>query len=49
VLVETGPGPSQEPDAALVRLNFVAIMSALDAMASGQVQHADPARYESLR
>jgi hypothetical protein len=48
VLIETGPWPSLEPDAALVRLNFVAVMSALDAMASGQVQHADPARYESL-
>ena len=27
VLIETGPWPSAEPDAALVRLNFVAILS----------------------
>ncbi len=48
VLIETGPWPSQEPDGALVRLNFVAIVAALDALASGQVERADPARYESL-
>jgi hypothetical protein len=48
VLIETGPWPSQEPDAALVRLNFIAILSALDALATGQVERADPRRYESL-
>ena len=48
VLIETGPWPSEEMDAALVRLNFVAIISALDALASGRVHKADAARYESL-
>jgi zinc carboxypeptidase len=48
VLIETGPWPSAEPDAPLVRLNFVAIVSALDALASGRVNEADPKRYESL-
>jgi len=48
VLIETGPWPAAEPDPALVRLNFVAIVSALDALASGAVQSADPRRYESL-
>jgi len=48
VLIETGPWPAPEPDAALVRLNFVAIMSALDALATGAVGSADPQRYESL-
>jgi hypothetical protein len=48
VLIETGPWPSQEPDAPLVRLNFIALVSALDALATGQVEHADPRRYESL-
>lgn len=48
VLIETGPWPSAEPDAPLVRLNFVAIVSALDALASGRVNKADPKRYESL-
>jgi hypothetical protein len=48
VLIETGPWPSAEPDAALVRLNFVAIASALDALATGRVDKADPKRYETL-
>jgi hypothetical protein len=47
VLIETGPF-SAEPDAALVRLNFVAIVSALDALATGNVNKADAKRYESL-
>jgi hypothetical protein len=48
VLIETGPWPSAEPDPALVRLNFVAILSALDALASGTVNRAQTDRYESL-
>ena len=48
VLIETGPFPSSEPDAALVRLNFVGILSALDALATGNVDKADPKRYETL-
>lgn len=48
VLIETGPWPSEEPDSHLIRLNFVAILSALDALATGSVHAADPKRYESL-
>jgi hypothetical protein len=48
VLIETGPWPGPEPDRALVRLNFVAILAALDSLASGAVERADPLRYESL-
>ena len=48
VLIETGPWPSQEPDPPLIRLNFVAILSALDALATGNVQRANPKRYEEL-
>jgi hypothetical protein len=48
VLIETGPWPSAEPDPALVRLNFIAIVSALEAVADGSVHKADPQRYESL-
>jgi hypothetical protein len=48
VLIETGAFPSTEPDPALVRLNFVGILSALDALATGNVDKADPKRYESL-
>jgi hypothetical protein len=48
VLIETGPWPSAEPDPPLVRLNFIAIVSALDALASGSVEKADPKRYETL-
>ena len=48
VLIETGPWPSQEPDPPLVRLNFIALVAALDALATGEVERADPRRYESL-
>ena len=48
VLIETGPWPAEEPDSHLVRLNFIAIVSALDALATGRVDKADPKRYESL-
>ena len=48
VLIETGPWPGATPDPPLVRLNFVALVSALDALASGRVHAADPSRYESL-
>jgi len=48
VLIETGPWPAADPDPYLVRLNFVALMTALDALATGRVQQADPTRYESL-
>ena len=48
VLIETGPWPAAEPDPPLVRLNFIALASALDALANGRVEQADPGRYESL-
>jgi len=48
VLIETGPWPSEEVDPPLIRLNFVAILSALDALATGRVEQADPRRYEEL-
>jgi zinc carboxypeptidase len=48
VLIETGGWPSPQPDAALVRLNFIAILAALDSLASKRVEQADPQRYESL-
>jgi hypothetical protein len=48
VLIETGAPAAEPPDPAAVRLNFVAIMTALEALAAGSVNAADPARYESL-
>jgi hypothetical protein len=48
VLIETGPWPSENPDPALVRLNFVAIVSALDALATGRVNRAREKSYEEL-
>jgi hypothetical protein len=48
VLIETGPWPSEVPDPPLVRLNFIALVSALDALATGRVDRADPKRYEEL-
>ena len=48
VLLETGPFGGPKPDEDVVRLNFVALMAALDAVASGRVHEAGAARYESL-
>ena len=48
VLIETGPFSASDPDPVLVRMNFVAILSALDALATGSVERADPKRYEQL-
>jgi hypothetical protein len=48
VLIETGPYPGPDPDRALVRMNVVALLTALDALATGRVDRADPRRYESL-
>lgn len=48
VLIETGPWPGPSPDTTLVSLNFVALVSALDALASGRVEAADPTVYEAL-
>ena len=48
VLIESGPWPSAEPDLPLVQMNFVALVSALEALADGSVERADPARYASI-
>ena len=48
VLIETGAWPGEHPDAALTRLNYVAIFTALDAIASGRVEQASTQRYETL-
>ncbi|MCC6161830.1 MAG: peptidase M14 [Acidobacteria bacterium] len=48
VLIETGPWPGPDPDRMLVRLNFVALVTALDAVASNRVSQADPDVYETL-
>jgi hypothetical protein len=48
VLIETGAWPSRAPDAPLVQLNFVALATALDALASGRAARADVKRYESI-
>jgi hypothetical protein len=48
VLIETGPAPGADPDRTLIRANFVALVTALDALASGRVKKADPKRYETL-
>ena len=48
VLIETGAYSSADPDPALVRLNFIAILTALDALATGRVERASATRYESL-
>jgi hypothetical protein len=49
VLIESGgQAPDLPPDFA-VKLSFVAICAALDALASGRIANADPAVYDSLQ
>ncbi|WP_238536561.1 M14 family metallopeptidase [Stigmatella aurantiaca] len=48
VLIETGPWPTADHDEAQRRLNFVALVSALEAVASGKAEEADVGRYESI-
>ena len=48
VLIETGPYPGPDPDRALIRMNFVALLTALDALATGKADNADAGRYETL-
>jgi hypothetical protein len=48
VLIETGPYPGETADRDLVKLNVVAILTALDALATGAVQAADAGLYASL-
>jgi hypothetical protein len=48
LLIETGAWPDENPDPHLVRLNFIALVAALDALATGRVHAADPRRYDAL-
>ncbi|MCY1020823.1 M14 family metallopeptidase [Pyxidicoccus sp. MSG2] len=48
VLIETGAWTSMPPDEPLVRLNFVALATALDALATGKAAEADVTRYDSI-
>ena len=48
LLIETGPWPGPLPDPPLVRLNFIAIVHALGALADGSVDRADVTRYDTL-
>lgn len=48
VLIETGPYNSATPDKELIRLNFVALVNALDALATGRADRSEVQRYESL-
>lgn len=48
LLIETGPWPDPSPDPMLVKLNYIALVRSLHALADGSVHQADTARYESL-
>jgi hypothetical protein len=48
LLIETGAWPDANPDPPLVRVNFVALVRALQALADGSVNRANIDRYESL-
>ena len=48
LLIETGPWPDANPDPMLVKLNYIALVRSLHALADGSVHRADTARYDSL-
>jgi hypothetical protein len=48
VLIESGPLPGADADRALVRLNFVALVTALDGLASGRAAAHATAAYDTL-
>jgi hypothetical protein len=48
VLIETGPWPGRETEGPLLRLNFVALVSALEALANGRSELASLERYDSI-
>jgi hypothetical protein len=48
VLIESGPLQGPDAEAALVRLNFVALLTALDGLASGRTARHPIGAYESL-
>jgi len=48
LLIETGPWPDANPDPMLVKLNYIALVRSLHALADGSVHKADTARYDSL-
>ena len=48
LLIETGPWPDANPDPMLVKLNYIALVRSLHALADGSAHQADPARYDSL-
>ncbi|HYH99169.1 M14 family metallopeptidase [Hyalangium sp.] len=48
VLIETGPWPGRQTEAPLLRLNFVALVSALEALSNGRAELASLERYDSI-
>lgn len=48
LLIETGPWPEKNPDPMLVKLNYIALVTSLHALADGSVHRADTGRYDSL-
>jgi Zinc carboxypeptidase/Amidohydrolase family len=49
VLIESGGLPAGKPADFAVMLNFVGILATLDSLASGKVQNANPAVFDSLK
>ncbi|KFE70418.1 M14 family metallopeptidase [Hyalangium minutum] len=48
VLIETGPWPGRETEGPLLRLNFVALVSALESLANGHAEQARLERYDTI-
>jgi hypothetical protein len=49
VLVESGGNPAGEPADFGVRLNFVGLLAALNSLASGRIERANPAVFDALK
>lgn len=48
VLIETGPWPGRDTEGPLLRLNFVALVSALESLATGRAEQASLERYDTI-
>ncbi len=49
VLVESGGNPSGQPANFGVKLNFVGLLAALNSLATGKIQNANPAVFDALK
>ena len=49
VLIESGGLPTGEPEVFAIKLNFTGLLATLNSIATGRIQNANPAVFDSLR